>query len=272
MGNDGRFEMASFWERLIGATKPTPAGRAVGGRAPRESDLIAFRAENRGVAAVVDLVKTVEKPSFLSSQFGRVPAMAPNDAWPTCRTLEGDDEPLVLLCQLNLADAPLAPDVLADLRLIQLFAAPDRLWETPSVENPLPFAMRAYRSLEGLEPRQPPIGGALAKARFGLWRRADDWPSPRDPALKLPRGVAADALIASLETAPFTKIGGFPTLLGRPCWWDAQPDHPARPRFALQIASEEDVDLLWSAGGFLYLARGTAPGYEDAWFVDVQTY
>ena len=38
------------------------------------------------------------------------------------------------------------------------------------------------------------------------------------------------------------------------------------------IDSEEKVGLFWGDGGTVYLARGTAPGCEDEWFLDWQCF
>ena len=47
---------------------------------------------------------------------------------------------------------------------------------------------------------------------------------------------------------------------------------PARQPTALQINSEEKVKLVWGDAGTIYLARGTAEGSKDRFFLDWQCY
>jgi len=68
---------------------------------------------------------------------------------------------------------------------------------------------------------------------------------------------------------PRTKLGGKPAEIQSEPWWDYR-EHPAQPEYCLQMNSEEKVQVYWGAGGTLYIARGTAPGYEDNWYLDIQ--
>ena len=67
------------------------------------------------------------------------------------------------------------------------------------------------------------------------------------------------------------KIGGYPSNIQSEQWWQVK-NHPADPRYCWQINSEEKAGLMWGDGGTIYLARGTAAGCEDQWFLDWQTY
>ena len=68
-----------------------------------------------------------------------------------------------------------------------------------------------------------------------------------------------------------SKIGGYASTIQSEPWWGIRA-HPADPKFCAQINSEEKVGLIWGDGGTLYLARGTAAGCEDQWFLDWQCF
>jgi len=48
--------------------------------------------------------------------------------------------------------------------------------------------------------------------------------------------------------------------------------HLSAPAYCLQINSEEKAGLGWGDSGTLYIARGTAGGCEDQWFLDIQSF
>ena len=66
-----------------------------------------------------------------------------------------------------------------------------------------------------------------------------------------------------------TKIGGYASNTQSEPWWGYR-DHPSKPRYCFQIDSEEKVGLHWGDGGTVFVARGTAAGCEEEWFVDWQ--
>jgi hypothetical protein len=68
-----------------------------------------------------------------------------------------------------------------------------------------------------------------------------------------------------------TKIGGRATKIQSEPWRDYKA-HPAEPKYCVQINSEEKPGLIWGDGGAIYLARGTAAGSENRWFLDWQSY
>jgi uncharacterized protein YwqG len=75
---------------------------------------------------------------------------------------------------------------------------------------------------------------------------------------------------AQLENVVRTQIGGYASTIQSEPWWGHKA-HPSEPRFCMQVNSEEKAGLAWGDGGTVYLARGTAPGSEDRWFLDWQS-
>jgi hypothetical protein len=81
----------------------------------------------------------------------------------------------------------------------------------------------------------------------------------------------AHAAPSNFDNVVRTKIGGYASTIQSELWWDLE-DHPANPKFCLQIDSEEKPSVVWTGGGTVYLARGTAPGYESRWYLDCQCF
>src|SRR5262249_36447153 len=115
-------------------------------------------------------------------------------------------------------------------------------------ENGHNWCLRAYPSLEGLQPMVMPSNAP--KVRKGFECRWEE---------------CADARAAR------TRIGGKPTEIQAEPGWDYRK-HPGAPAFCLQINSEEKVGLAWGDAGMLYLARGTSAGCQDQWFLDIQFF
>jgi uncharacterized protein YwqG len=198
----------------------------------------------------------------LASHFGLTPMGSPGDAWPSA-----DGRPMIFVCQLNLTSAPFVPPLLEDVKLITFFIrSEDGVGEAR--ENGIDWRLCAFHSLDGLAPLAP----AGAKRRKGLectWAAADDHPNYDDPAREAVEGF--DDSSVELENVARTKIGGYVTTVQAEPWWDLE-DHPAKPAYCLQIASEEKAGLQFGDGGIVYLARGTADGFRDRWFLDWQCY
>jgi uncharacterized protein YwqG len=176
-----------------------------------------------------------------ASNFGMSALSRANEGWP-----ESGGQPLMFVCQLNLTNAPVIPARLADIKLITFFVEPDtaQLKE----ENGENWVLRAYTSLDGLRPLAAPTGSAKVKKPFECrWEESGEARTAR------------------------TKIGGAPTLIQSEPWWEYRA-HPSAPAYCLQINSEEKPQVFWGSGGALFLARGTADGCADQWFLDIQFF
>jgi uncharacterized protein YwqG len=179
----------------------------------------------------------------LASHFGLKPLGRPDENWP-----HSAGAPMLFVCQLNLTAAPVVPPLLNGIALIAFFVDP-KLGNLEQ-ENGTNWQLRTYTSFEGLIPLTPPSNAPSLKKGFECrWEEAAD----------------EDGDLA------FTKIGGYPSEIQSEPWWDYQA-HPAEPQFCLQINSEEKVGLFWGDAGMVYLARGTADGCQNRWFLDWQCY
>ncbi len=199
----------------------------------------------------------------LASNFGLRPLGAPDETWPVF-----DDKPLLFVCQLNLTTAPVVPEVLRDLALITFFVVPDPT--ELSKENGENWFLRTYSALNGLVPLAPPKGAPALKRGFECrWEELEDHPNYDDPDVVVPDGF--DNSEVQLENLAHTKIGGYATSIQSEPWWGYE-DHSSGPAYALQIMGEEKVGLASGDGGCVYLARGTAAGAENEWFLDWQFF
>ena len=176
-----------------------------------------------------------------ASNFGIKPLGLADEAWPASH-----GKPMLFVCQLNLTTAPVVPARLEDIKLITFFVEPDTA--ALNEENGNNWCLRAYKSLDGLSPMVAPPDAPKVKKGFECrWEES------------------TDAKIAR------TKIGGSATHIQSEPWWEYRA-HPAAPVYCLQINSEEKVGLGWGDSGTLYIARGTASGSEDDWFLDIQFF
>jgi uncharacterized protein YwqG len=176
-----------------------------------------------------------------ATHFGMTPLAGPEEEWP-----EEGGKPLMFVCQLNLTNAPVVPPQLSDIQLITFFVEP----ETAELgdENGTNWVLRAYKSLDGLAPLTRPEGAPKVRKGFECrWEESGDAKAAR------------------------TKIGGKPAEIQSEPWWDYR-QHPANPEYCVQINSEEKAGVFFGAGGTVYLARGTAPGCGDKWFLDLQMF
>lgn len=195
------------------------------------------------------------------SNFGLGPLGARGEQWPT---MEGD--PLLFVCQLNLTAAPAVPALLKDITLITFFADPD--CGHLGRENGADWSLRAYPSVSGLVTMAPPGNApALPRGFECRWEAGDDHPNFDDPERVVPDGF--DDSEVELENLARTKIGGYASSIQSEPWWGYE-EHSSAPAYCLQINSEEKVGLAWGDGGTVYVARGTADGCKDQWFLDWQ--
>ena len=194
-----------------------------------------------------------------ASHMGLRPLALPGEAWPS---FEG--EPLMLVCQMNLTNAPSVPELLKDVKLITFYANPET--EEWPEEGGTEWVVRTYNSLDGLAPMTPP---AVRKGFECSWRDCEDYPSIDDPDRVVPDDFDDSEL--EVESVHRTKIGGWASNIQSEPWWEYS-EHAAAPKYCFQVASEEKAGLVWGDGGTLYLGRGTAPGCENQWFLDWQCY
>ena len=118
-----------------------------------------------------------------------------------------------------------------------------------------------------------PAGTAKLKRGFECrWEALDDHPNYDDPDRVVPEGFDDSVLEnAELENVARTKIGGYASSIQSEPWWGYE-EHASAPAYCLQINSEEKVGMVWGDAGTVYLARGTAEGCRDQWFLDWQCY
>jgi hypothetical protein len=188
---------------------------------------------------------------------GKTAMGKPREIWPG-----SDDGPMTLVCQFNLTNAPVVPLLLHDVKLLSLFVnlkAGD--W---GEENGMDWVLRAYPSLDTLVPLAGTAGGMECR-----WSKVEDYPALDDPRRIVPEGF--DDFGVDVESLQRTKIGGWSGNIESPPWWDLE-EHPASPQYCFQVASDEKAGIEFGEGGILYLARGTAIGFESQWFLDWQSY
>ncbi len=230
-------------------------------KAPRKPGKLAeFKTLNVRKASAVSLGGF--KPTFdpLATKFGFKPVARAGEQWP-----EIGGRPMLFVCQLNLTEAPAVPELLRNVALLTFFLEFDGRKDGDG-DSEFRFELRTYESTEGLVTLEPPAGApALRKGFECRWESVDDYPCHEDPDAENPRDLDTSEL--ELPNDARTKIGGWPNMVQGELSWQAN-EHPARPRYCLQIASEEKASLAFGDGGTLYLARGTAQGFEDRWFLD----
>jgi len=205
------------------------------------------------------------RPTFdpTASNFGLAPLGLPGQEWPTW-----ESKPLLFVCQMNLATAPAVPPLLAGIQLITFFVNPEL--GTLSQENGKDWRLRAYPSLEGLARiAAPAVAPKLKKGFECRWEECEDHPNHDDPEMVIPAGSRRPR--AALENVGRTKIGGYASTIQSEPWW-GHTAHPAEPKYCAQINSEEKAGAIWGDGGAIYLARGTATGSLDRWFLDWQSF
>ncbi len=227
------------------------------------SSLEEFTGLNTRKASVVHVGGLRPTNDPFASNFGLKPLALPGEDWPLLK-----DKPLLFVCQLNLTAAPFVPPLLADIKMLTFFVKTG--FGSLKKDNGKDWNLRAYKSLDGLVPMTAPVKTPSVKRGFECrWEEAVDHPIYDDPDLIVPDGF--DNSDVELDHLYRTKIGGYASNIQSAQWWH-EDDHPAAPAYCWQINSEEKAGLVWGDGGTIYLARGTAAGCEDQWFLDWQTY
>jgi len=212
------------------------------------------------------------------THFGLTPMGLQNESWPMYqkaskgfRPSENKVKPMQFICQINISNAPYVPLLLQDIKLITFFIGEDFIEHDQ-------YELRAYKDLENLHPLEKPYTDTDTELKgFECqYEKIKDQPKFDDPDLILPPGKSlsdhdVDDFISTLNNQHYSKIGGYSSNIQSEPWWDYQ-DHPAKPKYCLQIDSEEKANLMWGDSGTIFVARGTAEGYKDRWFVDCQFY
>ncbi len=205
------------------------------------------------------------RPSFdpAASNFGMAPLGMPGEVWPVCHA-----KPLLFVCQMNLTTAPAVPSLLAGIQLITFFIDPE--FGILNRENGQDWVLRTYPSLDGLTRIAAPANAPKLKKGFECrWEESEDHPNHDDSeTVKL---AGARRPRSGFDNVARTKIGGYATTIQSEPWW-GHDAHPGDPKFCLQINSEEKAGAIWGDGGAIYVARGTAPGCGDRWFLDWQCF
>jgi hypothetical protein len=222
-----------------------------------------FRRLNTRTASILNVGGF--RPTFdpTASNFGLTPLGFACEEWPTW-----ESKPLLFVCQMNLSTAPAVPPLLEGIQLITFFVNQD-INGLPQT-NGNDWRLRTYTSLEGLVPLRAPDGAPTVKKGFECrWEASEDHPNHDDPDMIIPEGTRRPR--AALGNVARTKIGGYVSTIQSEPWWDYSA-HPSNPKYCLQGNSEEKVGMVWGDGGIIYLARGTAPGSHDEWFLDWQCF
>lgn len=198
----------------------------------------------------------------VATNFFLAPVARSGEGWP----LASSGRLMAYVCQFNLTDAPSAPAQLTDVALIVFFVDFDRFIETGRA--PETWCLRTYDTLEKLAPLLAPEVSQTAKLKRdqirrgfeGRWLRAVDYPLYDDP--DCPGAASAEQEDAHVYA---TKLGGYPSNLQHTVAW---PDDGFA--FALQIASEAKVGLMWADRGIVYVGRHSAQ--LSRWAVSCQFY
>jgi hypothetical protein len=205
-----------------------------------------------------------------ASHFGLSPLALPEERWPTYFSSTSSAEiknkkveNLFFICQLNLTDAPYVPEILADIKLITIFVSPDFVYSDH-------ICIRAYNDLNGLVPLNPPRAATFPKGFEVGYELAYDIPISSDSVSNNEEHLTPQPSDVNKFTHKVcSKIGGYSSDIQYEPFEDG---NLAKPEFCLQINSEMKVGLVWGDSGSLYIARGTAKGYEDKWFFDIQFF
>ena len=183
----------------------------------------------------------------------------------------------MFLGQFNLTEAPHVPELLQDISLITVFVSPSENEGERWIEDAMDgdnFAIRAYSSLEGLQPMAFPEGYPYASwpGTELVWEQGQDFPTCEDPDrldpadldLELEENDEEDLFCLCDSNLRQTKVGGYVSMFGylQECFWSEEGD--MRP--VLQIMDHPELNLKWgSMSGGVHIFRGAEPGLADLW-------
>ncbi|SFH57839.1 DUF1963 domain-containing protein [Planctomicrobium piriforme] len=227
------------------------------------SSLEEYKLANTRKASILQVGGFRPTGHFLASHFGQTPVALPGEEWPVFQK-----RPMLCICQLNLTAAPFVPESLKDIALITFFVDAEMILREES--NGGDWCLRAYKTLDKLTQLAAPNEAPKLQRGFECrWEVREDYPVYDDPDVVELDGF--DSSDIHLDNVHCTKVGGYASNIQSEPWWSYR-HHPAVPRYCFQIDGEDKVNLRWGDCGTVYLARGTAPGFEDDWFLDWQCY
>ncbi|MBA4118754.1 MAG: hypothetical protein C0514_07680 [Candidatus Puniceispirillum sp.] len=202
---------------------------------------------------------------LFSSRFAGEAVGRSAEAWPVYEamgphTKAPEEVPLFFLGQINVGELPFVPESLKGLALISIFVDPE-------FRNPERCLVRAYESIDGLVALPAPLGVTPRAPCAMDFEMCEDAPCVRDPALAdFSEGVRE---LVSSHHVLASKIGCYVSFFQDPPLGYLE-NHPAKPKFCLQLFAIEGLKVGWVDAGAFYLARGTAPGHTHEWFCDIQ--
>ncbi|HEY3742294.1 MAG TPA: DUF1963 domain-containing protein [Bryobacteraceae bacterium] len=223
-----------------------------------------FKRLNTRQASIVEVGGFRPSGDPFASNFGLQAVGVPGQLWPRF-----EEQAMLFVCQLNLTEAPVIPASLEDIKLITFFTTVLG-GLSKAQENGHDWRLFAHTSLDGLVPIiRPADASRLHRGAECRWTLSDDHPEFDDPERQPIEGF--DDSEVELENIARTKIGGYASTIQSEPWWHLS-EHRSQPGYCLQINSEEKVGLMFGDAGIVYLARGTAEGSKDEWFLDGQCY
>lgn len=204
------------------------------------------------------------EPSFefredvLGSYFGAVRAALPDEDWPRY-----EERLMVPILQLNLEELVYRPPGTEDIRLLTLFVDSQ---DYP--ENHGSWLLRTYSSLAKLRSLDPPpLDFRVRAISLGPPALIEDYPSFEDLEVE---DELWDNFSEQYPPARGVKLGGWPSLVQSEIYWAPHNEHPAEPRYVLQVDSLEEAGWQWGHDGCAYLGRGTAKGRQNDWVFEWQ--
>jgi uncharacterized protein YwqG len=215
---------------------------------------------NRRMASVLHLGGFRPTNSLTASRFGGIPVGSPGEDWPCFQ-----GQPLSVVCQLNLSEAPYVPPELLDISIITIFA--DLASHEFALENGSDWRLRTYPEGAALVELNPPNSALCGRRLEGRWVQVEDQPTFFDRNLVIADGTDAHEYSRTLQNAPGTKVGGFASCLDGEILAYADCEY-AKPVFCFQVDSEPRAGFSWGGGGEAYFLRGTKPEHKDMWFLE----
>lgn len=206
-----------------------------------------------------------------SSCFAEVRVGRQGEIWPT-----RNNRPLWPLCQLNLLDAKFRPHALSEIALITIFIAEDYMREPADVidsSDPNPnssWALRTYKTLEGLEPVNAPKHLSPLRPFEAYWDEStvDDYPTHDTMPIDFDAlGVGDYYDQVNIPNLYRTKLSGWPSCIQSEPWWEYKAEGREFD-YVFQVDSEEKSAWYWGDGGAGYFARSHKN--PNRWALDFQ--
>ena len=197
---------------------------------------------------------------LLGSYFGAVKVGLPEEDWP-----QYGGRPMLGILQLNLEDLVYRPPGTEDIRLLTLFVDSE---SCPESEGS--WLVRTYKILSKLKALDAPnLEAEIRQVSLGPPALIEDYPCFEDLEEDM-EDELWDAFSEQHPTARGVKLGGWPSLVQSEIYWAPQNEHPADPKYVLQIDSRKEARWQWGQDGCAYLGRGTAKGRQNEWAFEWQ--